>query len=187
MRSHSIKVGGLNVLGLFARFGDRSYSQESPVSYTQHAQQCAALARRDGADDELTLAALLHDIGRLDPPSGQIETPSRNHAHWSADIVRPFVPRRVVQVIVHHVSAKRYLCTIDPNYARRLSPNSVRTLRLQGGLLSQEEVQALRADPDFEEALRLREWDDAGKVTGLNVPALSEHRRLLERFFGAQS
>lgn len=43
------------------------------------------------------------------------------------------------------------------------------------------EAGAFEATPGFEDALRLRGWDDAGKVVGLDVPALAEYRPLLER------
>ncbi len=37
-----------------------------PVDQLTHARQAAALAQADGADDDLVLATLLHDIGRAD-------------------------------------------------------------------------------------------------------------------------
>ena len=42
----------------------RQYGEE-PVSEYEHALQCATLAEQDGADEELVVAALLHDFGRL--------------------------------------------------------------------------------------------------------------------------
>ena len=46
-----------------ARSAARSYGGEA-VSELEHALQCADLARQAGAADDLTLAALLHDVGR---------------------------------------------------------------------------------------------------------------------------
>jgi predicted HD phosphohydrolase len=46
--------------------------------------------------------------------------------------------------------------------------------------MSDTEVAAFEAEPFFREALRLRDWDDRGKVAGLQTPALESYRALLE-------
>jgi len=52
-----------SVLELYSSFGNENYDED--VSQLAHALQCAALASRDGANEELIAAALLHDIGHL--------------------------------------------------------------------------------------------------------------------------
>ena len=47
---------------LFSQFGNNKYDEL--ISQTEHATQCAALAKASGATPELTIAALLHDIGK---------------------------------------------------------------------------------------------------------------------------
>ena len=49
----------------------------------QHSLQTATRALRDDAEEELVVAALLHDIGDLLAPT--------NHAALAADILRPYV------------------------------------------------------------------------------------------------
>ena len=49
---------------LYAAGGERAYSGE-PVSQLEHALQSAQAAERDGANDALVCAALLHDVGHL--------------------------------------------------------------------------------------------------------------------------
>jgi len=51
-------------LNLLREGGNGSYFGEQ-VTQLQHALQAANLARSSGADDEMILAALLHDIGHL--------------------------------------------------------------------------------------------------------------------------
>lgn len=58
---------------LFARRGGEQYSGE-PVTQLAHALQTAQRAERDGADDPLVTAALLHDLGHLLNEQG--ESPS---------------------------------------------------------------------------------------------------------------
>ena len=58
--------GGMadRLLDAMAGSAARSYGAER-VSELAHALQCAELAQRAGADDELILACLLHDVGRF--------------------------------------------------------------------------------------------------------------------------
>ncbi len=79
-----------------------------------------------------------------------------------------------------HVPAKRYLCATDCDYGAKLSPASVVTLELQGGPMSAQEVSAFEREPFHREALRVRRWDDLGKVAGLKTAALRDYRALVE-------
>lgn len=64
------------------------------ISRLEHGLQAATRARRDGADLDWTVAALLHDIGdRLAP---------QNHDRMAAEILRPFVREEVSWVVEHH-------------------------------------------------------------------------------------
>jgi predicted HD phosphohydrolase len=56
----------------------------------------------------------------------------------------------------------------------------VLTLKLQGGLMTAAEVAAFEAEPFFHEALRVREWDDRGKIPGLTTPDLGSYRGLID-------
>jgi predicted HD phosphohydrolase len=165
--------------------------QGETVTQLEHALQCAALARRDRAADEVVLAALLHDIGHLtlggSESSAPGEGPQRHHGRWGALLVRPFVPNRVAWLIEHHVAAKRYLCTVDRRYADRLSPASARSLIAQGGPLSLGERLRLETEPWLADALRLRRWDDEAHDPAAESPPLAEYLTLLERYFGPQS
>jgi len=46
--------------------------------------------------------------------------------------------------------------------------------------LSAAEVAAFETEPFFREAIRIRHWDDSGKVAGMVIPDLSSYRALLE-------
>ena len=177
-------MAGLDVTALLLTRGDAHYGEA--VTQRDHALQCAALASRAGADDELVLAALLHDLAHLALPEGR-DAPERHHGHEGATIVRPFVPARVAWLIEHHVVAKRYLCAVDPSYAARLSAASVDSLRAQGGPLGKTELTALEAHPWFEDALRLRRWDEEAKDRDARVAPLASWVLLLEQYFGPQT
>lgn len=177
-------MAGLDVTALLLTRGDAHYGEA--VTQRDHALQCAVLASRARADDELVLAALLHDLAHLVAPEGR-DTPHRHHGHEGAALVRPFVPERVAWVIEHHVAAKRYLCAVDPGYFERLSSASVHSLRAQGGPLGADEQAALTAHPWFADALHVRRWDEEAKQPELKVLPLVAWVPLLERYFGPQT
>ena len=68
---------------------------------------------------------------------------------------------------------------MDEDYAADLSEASTRTLALQGGPMSAAERSDFEVQPHHEGAVRLRRWDDAGKVHDLVVPPLEHHQALL--------
>jgi predicted HD phosphohydrolase len=65
-----------------------------PLSRLAHSLQCATRAARDGADTELVVAALVHDIGDDLAPV--------NHAEVAAAILRPYVRAEVTWIVEQH-------------------------------------------------------------------------------------
>jgi len=166
----------------FARRGETAYLGE-PVSLAEHMLQTALAAENDGADPVLVASALLHDYGHLvhELPEDSAEhgVDTLHEEAGAAWLEQHFVPR-VTEPLRLHVLAKRYLCAIEPEYLASLSPASVLSLKLQGGPCSPAEVEAFAAGPFADEAIRLRRWDDAGKIAGLVTPPLEHYRPALE-------
>jgi len=71
-----------------------------PVSRLGHSLQAATRALRDRADEELVVAALLHDIGD--------ELAPYNHAEVAAGILRPYVREEVTWIVAHHGLFQNY-------------------------------------------------------------------------------
>jgi predicted HD phosphohydrolase len=65
-----------------------------PVSRLGHSLQAATRALRDGADDELVVAALVHDVGD--------ELAPYNHAELAAAMLRPYVRAEVTWIVEQH-------------------------------------------------------------------------------------
>ena len=63
----------------------------------------------------------------------------------------------------------------------RLSPASVHTLDLQDGPMSEAEAAAFHQMPHADDAVRVRRWDDAGKVPDQSAPPLEHYIPLLRR------
>ena len=172
------------VFAIFQRRGAGSYFGER-VSMTEHALQAAYFASQDSAPPALIVAALLHDIGHL------IEAVPDDLADWSTDTRHEVsgarwlagrLPPEVAEPVRLHVPAKRYLCATDPNYVAMLSHASLVTLGLQGGPMPRGELLQFETEPYYREAIRVRRWDDQGKVAGLMTPGLAGYRELIERF-----
>jgi len=162
----------------FAKRGGDTYGEG--VSQLEHALQCAACAERDGAAPALIAATLLHDIGHLihdlpqDIADQGIDT--QHESLGSAFLSRHFGPE-VTEPVHLHVAAKRYLATTEHGYFDLLSPASVQSLHLQGGLMSMEERARFAAEQFAEDAVKLRRWDDEGKVAGARTPDLAHFER----------
>lgn len=155
-----------------------SYDGEA-VDELAHALQCAALAIHAGADDELVAAALLHDVGRA--PAVRERIPGTAHERLGAEFCRPLLGERVAWLVGAHVSAKRYLVSVEPGYAGQLSPASLRSLVSQGGRFMAREVENFQAHPWWSDAVRLRRWDDQAKMSGAATPTLVELAALVDR------
>ena len=157
----------------FARRGHETYGEG--ISQLDHALQCAAFAERDGANAALVTATLLHDIGHLlhDLPADVADSgvDTQHEASGSAWLSRHFGPA-VTEPVRMHVAAKRYLATMELGYFDRLSDASKLSLRLQGGPMTATQADTFAAEPFFADAIRLRRWDEEGKIIDYRGPAL---------------
>lgn len=148
----------------------------SLINQQQHALQAATLAEKEGRGNALVVAALLHDIGHMvhdlgeNPADAGIDDRHEELGHtWLANHFGP----EVTEPVRLHVAAKRYLCAMEPDYFAKLSSDSVKSLALQGGPMSAEEVKAFEALPHSAEAVQLRRYDEQAKVKGLETPAVA--------------
>ena len=145
-----------------------------PVDLHDHALQTAALLRRGHpSDKELQVAGLVHDVGHLLRPGEDA-----GHADHAADAVRPLLGERVSRLVRLHVAAERYLAATSP--ARGPSPRSALTLTAQGGAMTPREAAAFEHDPLADDAMTLRQADEAGKVVGLDAGVMEDWRTVLE-------
>jgi predicted HD phosphohydrolase len=150
------------------------------VDLWHHQLQTAEKLRLEGADDELVVAGLLHDLG-------DARVSEAEHAPWAARLVRPLLGERVAYLIGAHADAKRYICTVEKDYWDALSPVSQQTMLRQGGLMNPAEVEEFKAHPWAEDALRLRRCDDAGKNPQARVADPQYYRAILERVAAAHN
>jgi len=165
-----------DVVALLRNLGGARYGREA-VSQLEHALQTGELALRAGSRPALVVAALLHDVGHLsDPEAERADDEGRDVRHeasgarWLAGLF----DEDVLGPIRLHVAAKRYLTAVEPTYLETLSPQSVRSLELQGGPYSEIEAERFIAAAHATDAVLLRRWDDQAKEPGRITPPL-EH------------
>ena len=169
------------ILRVFRERGDRHYGEQ--VTERQHALQCALFARERGESPALVAACLLHDYGHLVHDLGEdiaARGVDARHEEAGANRLSRWFPPEVVEPVRLHVAAKRYLCWKEPDYLAGLSAASRQSLQLQGGPMTPEEALEWEQNPHLEAALRLRRYDDQGKVTDLATPDMESYRPLLE-------
>ena len=159
------------IFDLYDKHGAEEYAGEK-VSQLEHMSQAAQLAMDEGYDDEVILAAFLHDVGHLMPIHDENESMNgygmMDHEKVGAVYLRRVgFSERLCKLIASHVNAKRYLTFKDPEYYHQLSEASKKTLEYQGGRMQEPEAIAFEADPLFDLYIKMRRWDEAAKVEHL--------------------
>jgi 2-amino-1-hydroxyethylphosphonate dioxygenase (glycine-forming) len=171
------------IIHLYSLHGGEEYSGEK-VSQLEHMIQSAQLAKDEGFNDEVVLAAFLHDIGHIAEKASEENSMNsygiRDHEAIGASFLedRGF-SFRITRLVASHVAAKRYLTLREPGYYNKLSEASKRTLEFQGGPMSEEEADLLEEDPLFREIIQMRRWDEAAKLENQPIPSLDVFKELI--------
>ncbi len=169
-----------DIFDLFGRFGADGYGED--ISLERHMLQSAALAQSLAAPGHIVVAALLHDIGYfLHADADTAVKAGRDFGHEAigAAWLSEAFGEEVTAPIALHVSAKRYLCAVEPGYLEQLSEASRLSLAVQGGIMTPDEAKAFANEPAFEAALMLRRCDDRGKDAATQTRTLEQYRELL--------
>ncbi|HVN51494.1 MAG TPA: HD domain-containing protein [Acidimicrobiales bacterium] len=149
---------------------------EDVVAALPHLLQTAERLDEVHADDpELVAAGLVHDL------ASALEPGCTDHAAAGADLVRPLLGPRVAELVGGHTEAKRYLVTVEADYASGLSENSTFTLIGQGGEMTAGEASAFAGRREVAALVALRRADDAAKVPGATTRSPEAWRSLLEQ------
>lgn len=177
MMTDTIEQTADHIIRLYQEHGNEAYFGED-VSQLQHASQAYEAAKNEGHDNDIQVAAFLHDFGHLitdAEPMGNLGV--LNHEQIGADWLRKRgFSDKVCRLIAAHVNAKRYLVAVDEAYQRNLSEASRQTLVYQGGEMSASEVSRFEEDPYFLLYIRMRLWDEAAKNPSVSALDLAVFR-----------
>lgn len=170
-----------NVLQTYREHGHRHYGED--VTELQHALQCATFAQQAGEGPVVVAAALLHDYGHLCHQLGEDiagQGVDARHEHIGFQKLKGLFTDEIVDACRLHVAAKRYLCWKEDAYFDGLSDASRQSLALQGGPMKENEARQFESEPHFDLAVRVRRYDDMGKVPDMITPELDAFVPLLE-------
>ena len=127
------------------------------VTRLEHSLQAATRAEADGADEEMIVGALIHDLGDDLAPE--------NHSTYAAEIIRPYVRAEVTWVVEHHGLFQKVY------YAHFLGEDP-------------EQRAACRGHPYYESCVRFCErWDQAAFDPGYATRPLEHFEPLVRRIF----
>jgi phosphonate degradation associated HDIG domain protein len=178
------------IMGFYEQHGGEEYAGEK-VTQLEHMVQAAQLAEEQGFDEEVVLAAFLHDIGHIcEAGRGDNEMDGfgiKDHEEIGAGFLKEKgFSKKIVRLVESHVEAKRYLTLKDPAYYDQLSDASKKTLEYQGGRMGEEEANAFEQYPLFDLIIKMRKWDEQAKIEHKPMPALVHYRKMIQRHLESQ-
>jgi len=171
------------IMSYYEQHGGEEYAGEK-VTQLEHMVQAAQLAEEQGYDEDVILAAFLHDIGHIcEAGHGDNEMDGfgiKDHEEIGADYLKEKgFSKKIVRLVQSHVEAKRYLTFKYPGYYDQLSDASKKTLEYQGGKMYEEEAAAFEQYPLFDLIIKMRRWDEEAKIVHKPLPDLSRYRNMI--------
>jgi phosphonate degradation associated HDIG domain protein len=167
------------IIGLYLTKGNSNYAGEV-ISQLEHACQSAQYAEQDGNDDEVILAAFLHDIGHLIADDSMIGYGVVKHEEKGAEYLHSNgFSDKIILLVKSHVEAKRYLCFALKSYYKQLSEASKKTLNFQGGPMSVKEAEVFERHPLKLLIIKMRTWDEMAKDINKPLPDLKKYREMI--------
>jgi 2-amino-1-hydroxyethylphosphonate dioxygenase (glycine-forming) len=178
------------IMGYYKSYGGEEYAGEK-VTQLEHMVQAAELAEEQGYDEEVILAAFLHDIGHIcEQGRGDNEMDGfgiKDHEQIGADfLLQKGFSKKIARLVESHVEAKRYLTYKRPKYFEQLSDASKKTLAYQGGPMDKEEAEAFEKYPLFDLIIQMRKWDEQAKIEHKPLVDLGHFREMILRHLEAQ-
>jgi 2-amino-1-hydroxyethylphosphonate dioxygenase (glycine-forming) len=179
------EIAADEIIRCFQTHGGQEYAGEK-VTQLEHMVQAAQLAQEQGFDEEVILAAFLHDIGHIcEKGFGDNEMDGygiKDHEQIGADfLLQKGFSKKIARLVESHVEAKRYLTYKNPAYYDQLSAASKRTLEFQGGRMTKEEADAFEQYPLFSLIIQMRKWDEEAKIEHQKTPDLEVYRQMILR------
>ena len=100
------------------------------------------------------------------------------HEDIGFEYLRKFFKKEVVEPIKYHVMAKRYLAR-NKKYFNYLSDASKTSLKLQGGILNNNQSKKFEKKDYFKNSIKLRKFDEAAKKNNIKMKPIDDYKDLL--------
>jgi len=151
------------------------------VTISEHMIQTAMLAEKTNSSSTLVCSSLLHDYGHfiIENPDDLVDkNKDGKHEIVGYEFLKKYFIRDVTEPIKYHVNAKRYLAR-EKKYYKLLSEASKISLKLQGGIMADEEAKKFESNDFFENSIKLRKFDEIAKKAGQKIKSINEYKNLL--------
>ena len=151
------------------------------VTMSEHMIQTAMLAERNNSSSNLICSSLLHDYGHfiLEKPDDLVsKNKDGKHENVGYEFLKNYFVKDVLGPIRYHVKAKRYLAR-EEKYYELLSEASRTSLKLQDGIMNDEEAKEFESNEFFENSIKLRKFDELGKQPEQKIKSINDYKNLL--------
>jgi len=126
------------------------------LTISEHMIQTAMLAEKNKCSNDLICSSLLHDYGHF-----VLEYPN--------------------QLVSDHIDGNHE--TIGANYLKKyfddLSEASKTSLKLQGGIMSDNETKQFEKNINYKNAIKLRRFDEGAKKQNIKIKDIKDYKELL--------
>ena len=151
------------------------------ITIGEHMIQTAMLAEKNNCSSNLVCSSLLHDYGHfiLENPEDLVaKDKDGRHEDVGYEFLEKYFLEDVLGPIKYHVKAKKYLAR-EKKYYELLSEASKTSLKLQGGVMSNEEAKKFETNKFFENSIKLRKFDEIAKESDLKIKSINDYKNLL--------
>ena len=151
------------------------------LTMSEHMIQTAMLAEKSKCSTDLICSSLLHDYGHFvleDPNQLVSDHIDGNHETIGANYLKKYFSNEIIEPILLHVDAKKYLAR-NKKYFDDLSEASKISLKLQGGIMSDNEAKKFEKNKNYKNAIKLRRFDEAAKKQNIKIKDIKDYKELL--------
>ena len=123
----------------------------------------------------------MHDYGHfiLENPDELVkENLDGKHEDIGYEYLKKIFKKEIIEPIKYHVQANDILLEMK-NILNLLSEASKISLKLQGGVLNDNEVCKFEAQDYFKSTILLRKFDEAAKKTDIKMKSIHDYKKLL--------
>lgn len=166
---------------IFNFINNKSLYIGESLTMSEHMIQTAMLAEKNKSSDDLICSSLLHDYGHFvikDPNQLAGDKIDGRHEIIGANYLKKFFHYKIVEPILLHVDAKRYLAR-NKKYFKNLSEASKISLELQGGTMNDLEAKKFEINKYYESAIKLRKFDEGAKQKNIKLKKIEDYKKLL--------
>ena len=151
------------------------------LTMSEHMIQTAMLAEKNKCSNDLICSSLLHDYGHFvieDPNQLVNDHIDGNHETIGANYLRNFFSNEIIEPILLHVDAKKYLARYK-KYFNNLSLASKVSLNLQGGIMNDDKAKKFEKNKNYTNAIKLRQFDEDTKKKNIKIKKIEDYKKLL--------